>query len=70
MTVLRESPWYNEIVKEGLQKGRQEEAAWAVIRQSSGANPAIVGTPARQLEGGIVGFYCYGGFGSFSVWGR
>nr|WP_236107129.1 Rpn family recombination-promoting nuclease/putative transposase [Cylindrospermopsis raciborskii] len=24
MTVLRESPWYNEILKEGLQKGRQE----------------------------------------------
>ncbi|WP_219995556.1 DUF4351 domain-containing protein [Cylindrospermopsis raciborskii] len=24
MTVLRESPWYNEILKEGLQKGLQE----------------------------------------------
>ena len=24
MTVLRESPWYNEIIKEGLHKGRQE----------------------------------------------
>ena len=24
MTVLRESPWYNEIFKEGLQKGHQE----------------------------------------------
>jgi predicted transposase YdaD len=24
MTVLRESPWYQEILKEGLQLGRQE----------------------------------------------
>jgi predicted transposase YdaD len=24
MTVLRESPWYQEILKEGLQQGRQE----------------------------------------------
>ena len=24
MTVLRESPWYNEILTEGLQKGHQE----------------------------------------------
>ena len=24
MTVLRESPWYNEILQEGLQKGHQE----------------------------------------------
>ncbi len=33
MTVLYESPWYNEILKEGLQKGRQEEAAALVLRQ-------------------------------------
>ena len=26
MAVLRESPWYQEIVKEGVEQGRQEEA--------------------------------------------
>jgi predicted transposase YdaD len=33
MTVLRESPWYNEILKEGLQKGLQEGETNLVLRQ-------------------------------------
>lgn len=32
MTVLRESPWYNEILQEGLQKGRQEGELLLVLR--------------------------------------
>ena len=32
MTVLQESPWYNEILKEGLQKGRQEGEVSLVLR--------------------------------------
>ena len=32
MTVLRESPWYNEILKEGLQKGLQEGETNLVLR--------------------------------------
>ena len=32
MTVLRESPWYNEILHEGLQKGRQEGEVLLVLR--------------------------------------
>jgi predicted transposase YdaD len=31
MTVLRESPWYQEILKEGLEQGRQE--GWQEGRQ-------------------------------------
>ena len=41
MTVLRESPWYEEILKEGLEKGeqqglqrgRQQEAETLILRQ-------------------------------------
>ena len=32
MTVLQESPWYNEIFTEGLQKGRQEGEVSLVLR--------------------------------------
>ena len=55
MTVLRESPWYNEIVKEGLLKGRQEgrqeglqeEAANLVIRLLTRRLGEL---PASQVE--------------------
>lgn len=33
MMVLRESPWYQEILSEGEVKGRQEEGVALVLRQ-------------------------------------
>ena len=33
MTVLRESPWYEEILKEGLQQGEQQGESVLVLRQ-------------------------------------
>ena len=33
MTVLRESPWYQEILQQGEQRGRREEAATLILRQ-------------------------------------
>ena len=32
MTVLRESPWYQEILKEGLQRGLQQESLTLVSK--------------------------------------
>jgi predicted transposase YdaD len=66
MAVLRESPWYQEILKEGLekgnelghQKGRQEGEANLVSRQlkrrfgplSSDQQARVQGLPVEQLE--------------------
>jgi len=33
MTVLRESPWYEEILKEGLEQGLKQGEASLVLRQ-------------------------------------
>ena len=32
MVILRESPWYQEILKEGLQQGKEEGKADLLIR--------------------------------------
>ena len=52
MTVLRESPWYNEILKQGLQQGEQQGEANLIIRQLSkrfgNLDPAIA-SQIRQL---------------------
>jgi predicted transposase YdaD len=62
MTVLRESPWYNQILKEGrqegLQKGLQEEASNLILRQlkrrlgdlSLGQETRIRGLSIADLE--------------------
>jgi predicted transposase YdaD len=53
MTVLRESPWYNEILKQGLQQGLQQGEANLIIRQLSkrfgNLDPAIA-SQIRQLS--------------------
>jgi predicted transposase YdaD len=53
MTVLRESPWYNEILKQGLQQGEQQGEANLIIRQLSkrfgNLDPAIA-SQIRQLS--------------------
>jgi len=65
MTVLRESPWYNEILKQGLheglqqglqegeQRGKQEGEANLIIRQLSkrfGNLDIAIGSQIRQLS--------------------
>jgi predicted transposase YdaD len=53
MTVLRESPWYNEILKQGEQQGEQQGEANLIIRQLSkrfgNLDPAIA-SQIRQLS--------------------
>ncbi len=61
MTVLRESPWYQEILKEGLQKGEtqglqqglQQGEANLIIRQLSrrfGNINQLLASQIRQLK--------------------
>jgi predicted transposase YdaD len=46
MVVLEESPWYNEIIRRGEARGRQEEACDMVLRQLV----RRVGSIAPQIE--------------------
>jgi predicted transposase YdaD len=53
MTVLRESPWYNEILKQGLQQGEQQGEANLIIRQLSkrfGNLDIAIASQIRQLS--------------------
>lgn len=53
MTVLRESPWYNEILKEGEKRGELRGEANLVIRQLSkrfGDIDTEIASQIRQLS--------------------
>lgn len=53
MTVLRESPWYNEILKEGEKRGELRGEANLVIRQLSkrfGNIDTEIASQIRQLS--------------------
>ncbi|MFN7851984.1 MAG: DUF4351 domain-containing protein, partial [Dolichospermum sp.] len=53
MTVLRESPWYNEILKQGLQQGEQQGEANLIIRLLSkrfGNLDIAIASQIRQLS--------------------
>ena len=53
MTVLRESPWYKEILKQGLQQGEQQGEANLIIRLLSkrfGNLDIAVASQIRQLS--------------------
>lgn len=49
MVVLRESPWYQEILSEGEVKGRQEEGASLVLRLLN----RRVGMVSEEMQGKI-----------------
>jgi predicted transposase YdaD len=49
MVVLRESPWYQEILSEGEVKGRQEEGASLVIRLLN----CQVGMVSEEMRGRV-----------------
>lgn len=51
MVVLRESPWYQEILKEGLQQGLQQGQTQVVMRQLSRRLGDIPPDLRQQIEG-------------------
>jgi predicted transposase YdaD len=53
MTVLRESPWYQEILAEGEQRGRTEEGQSLILRQLNrrfGTLPANIEAQVQALD--------------------
>ena len=48
MTVLRESPWYNEILKQGLQQGEANLIIRQLSKRFGNLDPAIA-SQIRQL---------------------
>ena len=49
MTVLRESPWYNEILKQGLQQGEANLIIRQLSKRFGNLDPAIA-SQIRQLS--------------------
>jgi predicted transposase YdaD len=52
MAVLQESPWYQQILREGEQKGRQEEGRSLILKQLTrqiGALPPALTTQIQSL---------------------
>jgi predicted transposase YdaD len=50
MAVLRESPWYQEILSEGEVKGRQEEGVSLVLRQLNRRLGSVSGGMSARIQ--------------------
>lgn len=51
MSILRESPWYQEILKEGLEQGLRQEGVNLVLRLIRRRFGAVSSTTQMQIEG-------------------